>query len=167
MLVTPDWVRLMARYNAWQNGVHLVLVPALSEAELIRDRGAFWGSILGTLSHLLWGDRIWLHRLAGLPRPEATLAESARLVTDASTWAEARRRTDEDLSAWAGRLTSSDLEGDLSWNSPAAGRMVSRPRAVLVTHLFNHGTHHRGQVHAMLTAAGLRPGDTDLPFRPD
>ena len=167
MLVTPDWVRQMACYSAWQNGVHLELAPTLPEAELLRDRGAFWGSVLGMLSHLLWSDRIWLHRLAGLPRPEATLADSARFVTGASAWAEARRLTDEDLTAWAAALTPADLESDLSWNSPAAGRTVSRPRAVLVTHLFNHGTHHRGQVHAMLTGAGLRAGDTDLPFMPD
>ena len=167
MLVTPDWVRLMARYNAWQNGEHLRLVPALPDAELDRDRGAFWGGILGTLSHILWADRMWLHRLAALPRPEAPLAESARYVTDAATWAEARRRTDADLSAWADGLTPEDLEGDLSWNSPAAGRDITKSRAILVTHLFNHATHHRGQVHAMLTAAGLRPGATDLPFMPD
>ena len=167
MLVTPDWVRLMARYNAWQNGVHLRLVPRLPEDEVSRDRGAFWGSLLGTLNHLLWADRMWLHRLADLPRPEASLAESPRLTADVAAWAEARREADEDLSRWAGHLTAADLEGDLSWTSPAAGRTVTKPRALLVTHLFNHQTHHRGQVHAMLTAAGLRPDDTDLFLMPD
>lgn len=167
MLITPDWVRLMARYSAWQNGAQLRLVGTLPEEELTRDRRAFWGSILGTLNHLLWADRIWLHRLAGLPRPETALPDSARFLPDAAAWADGRARADADLTAWAEDLSPSDLDGDLSWNSPAAGRMLSKPRSVLVTHLFNHGTHHRGQVHAMLTAAGARPEATDLPFMPD
>lgn len=167
MLVTPDWVRLMARYNAWQNGGHLRLVPTLPPEELARDRGAFFGSILGTLSHLLWADRIWLHRLARLPRPEGTLAGSAGLWADAAAWAEGRARTDADLSAWAGGLAPGDLDGDLTWASGATGREMAKPRGLVVTHLFNHQTHHRGQVHAMLTAAGLRPDATDLAFMPD
>lgn len=167
MLVTPDWVRLMARYGAWQNGALLRLVPTLPEREPTRDRGAFWGSILGTLSHILWADRMWLHRLAGQPRPEAALAASGTYAPDLATWLEGRARTDADLTAWAEAISPADLEGDLSWSSPAAGRVVSKPRAVLVTHLFNHGTHHRGQVHAMLTAAGARPDATDLFVMPD
>lgn len=167
MLVTPDWCRLMARYNAWQNGVQLRIVEAMPEEELTRDRGAFWRSILGTLSHILYADRVWLHRLAGLPRPEGTLAASDRLVGTASDWAGARRQADADLAGWAAALTPAALEGDLTWTSPAAGGVVTKPRGLIVTHLFNHQTHHRGQVHAMLTAAGQRPGDTDLAFIPD
>jgi uncharacterized damage-inducible protein DinB len=157
----------MARYNAWQNAGLLDLVPQLPPEELTRDRGAFWGSILGTLNHLLWGDRIWLHRLSGSAKPDEALPESAHLAPDAATWAARRRETDSALTAWAEALTPADLEGDFSWFSPAAGRQVSRPRALIVTHVFNHQTHHRGQVHAMLTAAGLRPAATDLPFMPD
>jgi uncharacterized damage-inducible protein DinB len=167
MLVTPDWCRIMARYNAWQNAGLVELVPTLPPEELTRDRGAFWGSILGTLSHLLWGDRIWLHRLSGTARPEQALPDSGRMVTDAGTWAKHRAATDAAITAWTDGLTPADLEGEFTWTSPAAGRVVSKPRAVIVTHVFNHQTHHRGQVHAMLTAAGLRPGATDLPFMPD
>jgi uncharacterized damage-inducible protein DinB len=167
MLVTPDWVRLMARYNLWQNSGLIDMVPTLPPEELVRDRGAFWGGILGTLSHLLWGDRVWLSRLAGSPKPDLPLGESGRLVTDGAAWASGRAETDRVLTDWAQSVTSSHLEGEYSWDSPAAGRRVSRPRSLIVTHLFNHQTHHRGQVHAMLTAAGLRPPATDLPFMPD
>jgi len=52
----------------------------------------------------------------------------------------------------------------LSWYSGAIQAEVRRPRWVLAIQLFNHGTHHRGQVHAMLTAAGAKPDDTDVPF---
>ena len=67
---------------------------------------------------------------------------------------------------WAHGLDDVALAGDLTWYSGAAGREVSRPMAMLVTHFFNHGTHHRGQVHAMLTAAGMRTDDTDLFMMP-
>ena len=56
------------------------------------------------------------------------------------------------------------LAADLTWFSGAAGRELTRPRALIVAHIFNHQTHHRGQVHAALTAAGQRTGDLDLPF---
>jgi uncharacterized damage-inducible protein DinB len=56
--------------------------------------------------------------------------------------------------------------GDLGWFSGAMGREVTKPKALLVLHMFNHQTHHRGQIHAMLTTAGARPGDTDIPFMP-
>ena len=130
------------------------------------DRGAFFGSILGTLSHLLWADRMWLSRCAGLPRPPVGLSGSATLVTDAAAWAEGRRGADADWLAWAERLEPRDLDGDLTWVSGVTGGTVSRPWGLIATHVFNHQTHHRGQVHAMLTAAGLRPRDTDLFLMP-
>ncbi len=61
-------------------------------------------------------------------------------------------------------MTPGDLEGDLAWFSGALGRDVARPRALVVMHVFNHQTHHRGQVHALITRAGESTGDTDLPF---
>ena len=77
-----------------------------------------------------------------------------------------RLRTDEDLLAWADRQTSEDLGGDLTWFSGALGKEMSRPKAPLIVHMFNHATHHRGQIHAMLTAEGQKPDDTDLCFLP-
>ncbi|TNC71449.1 damage-inducible protein DinB [Rubellimicrobium roseum] len=156
----------MARYNAWQNEGLLDLVPRLPEEELRRDRGAFFGGILGTLSHLLWADRMWLSRLAGHPRPAVGLSASATLVTDAVTWAEGRRAADAALLAWAEDLGPGDLDGDLTWVSGVTGGEVSRPLGLIASHVFNHQTHHRGQVHALLTAAGLRPRDTDLFLMP-
>ncbi|MEM8647563.1 MAG: DinB family protein, partial [Pseudomonadota bacterium] len=78
-----------------------------------------------------------------------------------------RQAVDQQILDWAARFDETALGDDLSWYSGAAGRTVSKPLGVLITHFFNHQTHHRGQVHAMLTAAGQRPGDTDLPFKPD
>ena len=69
---------------------------------------------------------------------------------------------DARITDWSGRLSPEWLAGDLTWISGAAGREVTRPIALLVTHFFNHQIHHRGQAHALLTAAGEDTGDTDL-----
>lgn len=167
MRVTPDYCRLMARYNAWQNDGLRSIVEAMPPAELTRGRGAYFGSIMGTLNHLLWADRIWMHRLAGDPRPEGGIRDSVACTPTPAAWSAERFRTDGRIRLWAERLNAVDLVGDLAWESGAAGRSVSRPLQVLVVHVFNHQTHHRGQVHAMLTAAGHVPGDTDLFLMPD
>jgi uncharacterized damage-inducible protein DinB len=75
-----------------------------------------------------------------------------------------REKADADIEAWAARLEPSWLDGNLAWFSQAAGRELQWNRGRLVVHFFNHQTHHRGQVHAMLTALGQEPGDTDLPL---
>lgn len=154
----------MAAYNAVMNARVYEAAGRLTEAERLRERGAFWGSIHATLSHLLWADQIWMSRLADWPKPAQTLAQSGGLHEDFSTMAASRKRCDDAILGWADSLDPADLEGSLSWFSGAASRTVSASRALLVTHLFNHQTHHRGQVHAMLTAAGERVGDTDLPL---
>ncbi|NCT11917.1 MAG: damage-inducible protein DinB, partial [Rhodobacterales bacterium] len=65
----------MARYNAWQNTGLRRMVAAMDPAELSADRGAFFGSIMATLNHLLWADQVWLHRLAGHPAPDCGIAQ--------------------------------------------------------------------------------------------
>ena len=158
--------RTMAAYNTIANERLYETCARLPDAERKKPREAFFGSIHGTLNHLLVGDRIWLARFADHPRPEGGLATSARLVTDAAAWAEARRAVDAGWLAWAEGLRPGDLDGDLTWVSGVTGGPVTRPRGFVATHVFNHQTHHRGQVHAMLTAAGLRPRDTDLFLMP-
>ena len=75
-----------------------------------------------------------------------------------------RAAVDQAILQWADGLDSAWLETDLTWFSGAAKREVTKPAGFLVVHFFNHQTHHRGQVHAMLTAAGVKPEDTDLFF---
>ena len=79
----------------------------------------------------------------------------------------ARSAFDELIIGWADAMKQADLDGDLAWHSAAMGREISRPRWLLVTHFFNHQTHHRGQVHCLLTQNGLKMDDTDLPFTPE
>lgn len=166
-MISPEHARLMAAYNAWQNRSLYEAAEGLEPAARDADRGAFFGSITATLTHLLWADRVWMNRLAGDPPPRMrSIADSVREVEG---WAElraARAAQDARIREWADGLTAQALAGTLSWHSGALGRSLSRPVWIVVAHLFNHQTHHRGQVHAMLTAAGARPGDTDLVFMP-
>lgn len=163
-MVTPEWVCTMARYNQAMNADLYATAGGLDDAARRRDRGAFWGSIEGTLAHLLWGDRMWMSRFAGWEAPGTPLRESAALTGPFAEMARAREVTDVRLLAWAAALDPAWLAEDQTWFSAAAGREMRCPRGLLVAHFFNHQTHHRGQVHAMLTAAGMTPGVTDLFF---
>lgn len=165
-MIEPDYCLTMARYNAWQNRQLIPVLGELDAAEATRDRGAFFGSILGTANHLLWGDRMWMSRFSDSEKPPGGIKESPRLTPSVQDWRVERFRTDGEILLWAERLRAVDLPGDLSWYSGAAGRNVVKPVALCVTHMFNHQTHHRGQIHAMLTAAGAEAPVSDLAFMP-
>jgi uncharacterized damage-inducible protein DinB len=158
----PEHARTMARYNTWQNRSLYAAAEGIGEGERRRDRGAFFGSIHATLSHLIWGDHMWMSRFDGWEKPGAGIRESGAWVDDWAELRSKRRISDARIVRWADRLTDDWLAGDLTWYSGAVNREVTKPRWLLVAHLFNHQTHHRGQVHAMLTAAGAKPDDTDL-----
>ncbi|TFH21432.1 MAG: damage-inducible protein DinB [Myxococcales bacterium] len=166
-MISPEYVRTLADYNRWQNESLYGAAAGLPEEERRRQRGAFFGSIHATLNHVLWADQIWMSRLVGsTPPPAPNIAAS---TTQFERWEDLereRRAYDEVIVRWAEGVTAGSLEGELSWFSKAMGRDLTHPRWLLVTHMFNHQTHHRGQVHCMLTAAGRKPDDTDLPFKP-
>lgn len=161
-MIGTAYVRTMARYNAWQNRSLYAAAAALDDVARRQDRGAFFQSIHGTLCHLLWADRMWLSRFAGTPKPAVRIHESAGLITAWDDLVVERQTFDATLTDWADTLSQDWLSGDLTWFSGATQREMSKPIGLLVTHMFNHQTHHRGQVHAMLTAAGAKPEDTDL-----
>jgi uncharacterized damage-inducible protein DinB len=164
-VIDPDYARLMARYNAWQNRWMFAAVDGLDEAARETDRGLFWGSIRATLSHLMWGDMMWMSRFDGGDAPSRPLTETG----DAYSWPDlmkGRPLLDARIAGWAWGLSDSALDGDLTWWSGASGREMSKPHALCVVHFFNHQTHHRAQVHAALTALGVKTDDTDIPFMP-
>ncbi|MCZ4350956.1 DinB family protein [Roseovarius aestuarii] len=167
MIVSPSGCALMARYNLWQNANLIAAADTLDDDARRLDRGAFFGSIMGTFNHLLWGDLTWMARLDGGAPPRGGIGESPDLLPDWASYKHARAQTDKRILGWADRLEPEALTGDLTWHSGALGRDLTRPLDMLVLHVFNHQTHHRGQIHAMLTSAGARPGDTDLPFMPE
>jgi uncharacterized damage-inducible protein DinB len=161
-MITPAYIRTMAEYNAEMNRRLYAAAARLSDAERRLPRGAFWGSIHGTFNHLLWGDQQWMSRFDNWPKPEVAIKQSAGVIDDFEVLRDMREKADADISRWAAQVEKAWLAEDLVWFSGAAGREVRAPKRLLVTHFFNHQTHHRGQVHAMLTAAGQQTGDTDL-----
>lgn len=167
MRIGPEYCVSMAHYNAWQNAQLTELLAPMPQAELTRDRGGFFGSILGTLNHLLWVDLVWMARFAEGEAPEGGIASSPARHATFDAWRAERQAADRRFLSWADGVQVVDLEGDLTWYSGAAGREVSRPLAGLVVHMFNHQTHHRGQVHAMLTAAGREAPVSDLFLMPE
>ena len=141
---------------------------SLTDGERRADRGVFFGSIFGTLNHLLWGDTIWLHRFAGTGMPASPgIPVSVSETPDWDTYRARRMVKDREIAEWAEGLSEAALAADLTYYSQAVEWELSKPLALFVMHFFNHQTHHRGQVHAMLTACGLDYGDTDIAFMPD
>ena len=167
-MITPAHAQLMARYNTWQNRSLYGAADTLNDDARHQDRGAFWGSIHGTLSHVLWGDQIWMSRFAGTEAPPTH--NQPHSVPNLASWQDlksARISFDETIETWSVGLTEAWLGADLTWYSGAAEREVTKPAWLLDTHFLNHQTHHRGQVHCMLTQTGTKPDDTDLFFLPD
>jgi uncharacterized damage-inducible protein DinB len=108
-----------------------------------------------------------MSRFCRTPRPKAGIPESSSLRAN---WDELKRDRvafDERIIEWGDEIDDIALAGDFTYYSGAAKRDLTKPKWLLITHVFNHQTHHRGQVHCMLTQAGIRPCDTDLPFLRD
>jgi uncharacterized damage-inducible protein DinB len=166
-MIDGAYVQRMARYNRWQNQNLYGVADLLPDEERRRERGAFFGSIHKTLSHVLWADHVWLSRLTGSAKPPGGIAESVTLYGDWDQLKSERAGYDQTIIAWADAIDPVWLAAEHTYYSGAVGRELTRPRWLLITHFFNHQTHHRGQVHCMLTQAGGKPHDTDLPFMPD
>jgi len=163
-MIDREYCQLMANYNRWMNERLYVVCAEFSDAERRRDRGAFFSSIHGTLNHLLWGDRMWLGRFIG---PLCTHpAFGADMFEDFDELSRERRATDQAMLVWAGSLTDAWLVSTLEYHSRVDGKTRRLPAGAAVVHLFNHGTHHRGQLTTLIKQAGVDPGVTDLPWLP-
>jgi len=168
-MIEPGYVRMMARYNAWQNRQLSDALDGVPLDVLRADHAAFFGSILATLNHILWADRMWMSRFAPdlQAAPEGGIAESTELCATFGVWDAERFATDGLIRRWATGLHAVDLVGNLTWFSGAGGAEVTRPLAACVIHMFNHQTHHRGQVHAMLTKSSIEAPVSDLFLMPE
>ena len=161
-MIAPSYVRTMAAYNSEMNRRLYGAAARIPDAARRADRGAFWGSLHRTLAHLLWGDTMWMSRFDGWERPAMALSASGDMFADFAAMEAARSAADARIETWAGRVTPAWLEQDLVWFSGAARQERRAGRGFLVTHFFNHQTHHRGQAHALITACGEATDDTDL-----
>ena len=163
-MIAPSYCQVMARYNRWMNERLYAQLSEVDDAERKRDRGAFFGSMHGTLNHLLWGDRMWLGRF--VDEPCTVAAFGTDMFADFDVLARERERTDRSVLDWAGNVSAEWLAGTLVYTSRVDGRTRELPRAAAAMHFFNHGTHHRGQLTTLMKQAGRDPGVTDLPWLP-
>jgi uncharacterized damage-inducible protein DinB/ubiquinone/menaquinone biosynthesis C-methylase UbiE len=164
--MTPELCRTLAQYNRWMNDKLYAIAASLSDDDRKRDRAAFFKSIHGTLNHLLLGDRVWMGRFAGVDLPADVLGPGdirsldQELYADFDELRQERAKTDLAIIAWASSLRGSDLAAPLVYTR--RGVRYEEPLWWSVAHLFNHQTHHRGQVTTLLMQAGNDPGVTDL-----
>ncbi|MBA2963978.1 MULTISPECIES: DinB family protein [Ramlibacter] len=164
--------RRLARYNAWMNERLYDAAEGLPEAERRRDRGAFFGSIDGTLNHLLWADRLWLRRFASQGVAFPALADDLLALPEGASYGtvlqaewqglrQARRALDAAIVRWVDEMPPEFLLRTLRYAN-TKGVVREQPAWQPLTHFFNHQTHHRGQVTTLLLQAGVDPGVTDL-----
>ncbi|MCC7217888.1 MAG: DinB family protein [Burkholderiales bacterium] len=163
-MISVEYCQLLARYNRWMNERLYACAGELADDARKRDRGAFFGSIHRTLNHILWGDRVWLGRFTGSPCTVA--AYGADMFEDLAALLAAREATDTAILDWAGALPRDWLASAVEYRAAADGRLRRLPAWVAATHLFQHATHHRGQVTALLKQEGKDIGATDLPWLP-
>ncbi|NRB04505.1 MAG: DinB family protein [Rhodobacteraceae bacterium] len=168
-MIRAAYVQTMARYNVWENQQLTDAVQGLSQDVLDADRGAFFGSMFATMNHLLWADGMWMSRFdpAHVNPPAVAASDHKTLTPNLDVWMAERVVMNAAIVDWAGRLTDDALEGDLSWHSGLLNMDVTKPLALCVTHMFNHQTHHRGQLHQMLSELGKETPVSDLIFLPE
>ncbi len=159
-----DSYSLMADYNVWMNRKLYQAAAGLADAERKRDLGAFFKSLHGTLDHILLVDLMFLARFAGEPLP-ATGLDEVRHDDFGDLHAE-REATDARILDWIAGLDRGWLAEALTFTSMIDGKARTLPRWVMVTQMFNHQTHHRGQATTLLKQLGVDPGITDSPWMP-
>jgi uncharacterized damage-inducible protein DinB len=164
-MLSLEWAGALARYNRWMNDKLYGLAATMSDEARKRDCGAFFKSIHGTFNHLLVADKVWLARFTGAVVPDGFMAPGVRaldqeLYADFEELRRERARTDAELSAWIAGLTAERLAGSLVFMR--RGQKLESPLWWSVAHVFNHQTHHRGQITTLFMQQGYDPGVTDL-----
>lgn len=164
--MTHDHCQVLARYNRWMNEKLYGVAAKLTDDQRKQDRGAFFRSIHATLNHLLLADRVWMGRFTGASLEPGWLGPGGirsldqELFADFETLRRERQKTDDEISQWVAALTPQRLEAPLRY--VRQGAVWEFPLWWSVAHVFNHQTHHRGQVTTLLSQAGQDPGVTDL-----
>ena len=163
-MLALETFRTMAQYNRWMNERIYAVCAEISDEERKRNRGAFFGSIHGTLNHVLLGDRLWLGRF--VDRPFAVDSLDQELYADFDTLRTERGHTDQEILDFGASLDEETLARNFRFTTIVnPGEHVFPFRHVLL-HFFNHQTHHRGQVTTLIKQAGHEPGVTDLMWLP-
>ena len=163
--VPPDLaqIRTMARYNQWANRRLYAAAAALHEGDYMRAVPSYFGSLHATLNHILVGDRLWMGRLTGKADTGIRSLDQI-LYADLVGLRVAREAEDASIINYADELDEPTLNAALRYKT-TSGKAHATPTRLVISHLFNHQTHHRGQCHGLLSALGVKePPELDLIF---
>jgi len=153
-------LKMLAGYNQWANRRLYAAAAELPDADYRADHGAFFGSVHGTLNHLLAGDRIWLWRLSG-EGPVPTLLDEI-LYESFDELRRAREAVDARIVAYVAALSDDDLKGTVRYRTITGPADIEQELLPVLINFFNHQTHHRGQAHCLLTRIANRAPSLDL-----
>lgn len=155
-----DHFRRFAAYNGWANARLYDAATALKDTERKKDVKGYFRSLHGTLNHLLVADRIWLRRLTG--EGEAPTGLDTVLYENFGELRAAREAEDKRIIAYVAGLEASDFARVIHYGN-TRGEAKELPLGVILAHLFNHQTHHRGQASHILRQLGVaEPPALDL-----
>jgi uncharacterized damage-inducible protein DinB len=154
--------QMFAAYNQWANAVLYSAAGQLSGEDYKRDCCAFFKSVHGTLNHILVADRIWMKRFTG--EGDAPKRLDAIVCEDLHALSVERKHEDQRIIAWLSGVDAKGLAGRFTYTAVTDMRTISQRLAPALAHFFNHQTHHRGQVHGLLTGFGLEAPVLDLVY---
>ncbi|MBO0736509.1 MAG: damage-inducible protein DinB [Alphaproteobacteria bacterium] len=157
--MNTGYFTLLAQYNAWANRRLYEACESLSVSEYMRERPSFFGSLHATLNHILVADRIWLARIEG--QTPLNLEPDQILYGDLVGLKMARLAEDERIRIVVSGLLEERLDQPMEYRN-ATGDRYEAPLRLVLGHLFNHQTHHRGQAHGLLSQTTVLPPSLDL-----
>lgn len=161
-MINLESLQLLARYNIWATTKLSQSLADVTDADFYRDRGLFFQSIFGTLNHLLLGEHeLWFSRFAKGYSP--TLQLNSIVEQDRHILIQTLQEKALNWITFLNDLDPQDLAGNLNYQT-STGQPKSLPYAATLVHVFNHGTHHRGQISAALTAMGYACPELDLVY---
>lgn len=163
-MFTMEVFETFSRYSQWMNEKLYTICNAMSEEERTREMGAPFHSIHGTFNHLLLVNRLWLARFQGHDYPIQSLGDE--LYHNFDELHREHIKTDHAVDAWLASLSESALATPFTFHSRSRNQDNTFLLVDLMLHFFNHQTHHRGQITAMIEALGYDCGVTDLLWMP-
>ena len=157
-----DTFKMFAAYNRFANALVYEEAAKLNEDAFNQPTGAFFGSLCGTLNHILVADRVWLNRFTGKGALPKRLDEN--LFSDFASLAAARQSEDARIIDWIGDLSEEAINETFTYTPVTIPQPVTQRLQSAVSHFFNHQTHHRGQAHMILTTLGRPSLAMDLSY---
>ncbi len=159
-----DFALGMAAYNSWMNKKIYDSSAELSDLDRKRDLGAFFKSVHGTLNHILVADESWLQRFRG--QPVTMISPAQEMHASFAELRAGREKMDGEITEWVATLDAGFGDRPFRFYSVTYQKERVIPGWAAVAHMFNHQSHHRGQVTTLLKQLGRDPGLTDLPWMP-